>query len=123
MNRSSLLNTLEGIVGFVESDGYLLLPEDARRALLEQARTLLHTALEPGENLYVGILGGTGVVKSTLINALAREKISDPSDKRPFTDRAVLYRHKDAHLRRSLDHDSTTQKLRLSKVRSGTPAP
>ena len=41
-----------------------------------------------------GILGGTGVGKSTLINALAKSQISDASDKRPFTDHAVVYRHK-----------------------------
>ena len=44
----------------------------------------------------MGILGGTGVGKSTLINALAESEISCPGDRRPFTDRAVLYRHKDA---------------------------
>ena len=33
--------------------------------------------------------------KSTLINALAREKISDSSDRRPYTDKAVVYRYRD----------------------------
>lgn len=87
--------TLEEFRGFLISDGGTLLAENLREAHLEEADRLLAKAREPGEVLYVGILGGTGVGKSTLINALARADISDPSDRRPFTDRAVVYRHRD----------------------------
>ncbi len=45
--------------------------------------------------LHVGLLGGTGVGKSTLINALAEDEISSASDRRPHTDRIVVYRHRE----------------------------
>ncbi len=95
VNRSSVAHILEKLQAFLQSDGALLLPQPYRDDCLHKTRSLLEKAREPGEVLYVGILGGTGVGKSTLINALAREKISDPSDRRPFTDRAVAYRHSD----------------------------
>ena len=46
--------------------------------------------------LNVGLLGGTGVGKSTIINALAGDEISSVSDRRPHTDLVVVYRHKSA---------------------------
>ncbi len=95
MNRKAVAATLEELRSFLQSEGGALLAEDSRESHLAEAERLLAKAGEPGEVLYVGILGGTGVGKSTLINALARARISDPSDRRPFTDRAVVYRHRD----------------------------
>ena len=46
------------------------------------------------DRLSVGLVGGTGVGKSTLINALAGEEISRSGDRRPTTDRVVAYRHR-----------------------------
>ena len=46
------------------------------------------------DRLSVGLVGGTGVGKSTLINALAGEEISTSGDRRPTTDRVVAYRHR-----------------------------
>ena len=43
--------------------------------------------------LVMGLLGGTGVGKSTLISALAGEEISAASPVRPTTSRPVVYRH------------------------------
>jgi GTP-binding protein EngB required for normal cell division len=43
--------------------------------------------------LTVGLLGGTGVGKSTLMNALAGENIASDSHRRPHTDRILIYRH------------------------------
>ena len=43
--------------------------------------------------LVMGLLGGTGVGKSTLISALAGEEISAASPVRPTTSRPVIYRH------------------------------
>ncbi len=48
--------------------------------------------------LVVGLVGGTGVGKSTLINALAGEVISTSSDRRPTTDRVIVYRHESTPL-------------------------
>jgi len=118
MNRSTIAHTLEQLMSFLETDGPVLLPQGPRAALGHKATELLNKASKPGEVLYVGILGGTGVGKSTLINALARAEISHASDKRPFTDKAVVYRHTDtrqglegiAHLLRKPDalHESDT---------------
>ncbi len=49
-----------------------------------------------GGPLHVGLLGGTGVGKSSLINALAGSEVSTASDRRPHTDRIVVYRHREA---------------------------
>ncbi|MEW6349140.1 MAG: GTPase [Thermodesulfobacteriota bacterium] len=96
MNRAELAALLEQTVGFLQDDGPALLPKEARLDLMQRAQTILEKAHLPGEVLYVGIVGGTGVGKSTLINALAGKEISTPSDRRPFTDRAVVYRHVNA---------------------------
>jgi GTP-binding protein EngB required for normal cell division len=93
VNRSSTAQTLEQVLDFLEVDGPVLLAPEARASYAEKAAELLEKARKPGEVLYVGILGGTGVGKSTLINALARDEISLASDRRPFTDKAVVYRH------------------------------
>jgi hypothetical protein len=95
VNRSSLAQILLQIIDFLEVDGPVLLAPEVRHRSAEAAGDLLERARKPGEILYVGILGGTGVGKSTLINALARDEISFASDKRPFTDKAVVYRHRD----------------------------
>jgi hypothetical protein len=91
----SIAQTLERVEEFLDDNAIFLLPADKRRDLRERTQNLMEKARCPGELLYVGILGGTGVGKSTLINALARKEISSSSDRRPFTDRAVVYRHRE----------------------------
>ena len=95
MNRSSITAGIEQIHQFLELTGQYLLPEGDLEEHLLRTRALLEKAHAPGEVLYAGILGGTGVGKSTLVNALAKEKISDPSDRRPYTDKAVVYRYRE----------------------------
>jgi len=104
VNRSSVAHILENLRDFLESESAFLLTDEDRHAFLLRTQRALEKVAAPGESLYVGILGGTGVGKSTLINALAGRAISDPSDRRPFTDRAVVYRHKDTA--RGLDNVS-----------------
>ena len=43
--------------------------------------------------ILIGLVGGTGVGKSTFINALAGQGISRSSDRRPTTNRVVVYRN------------------------------
>ena len=95
MNRTSIAVLLEQTSRFLEDEGAVLLPEEEIQSYLDRVKEILEKARRPGEVLYVGIMGGTGVGKSTLIDALAREEISGISEKRPFTDRAVVYRHRD----------------------------
>lgn len=45
------------------------------------------------DRLFIGLVGGTGVGKSTLINAIAGETVSRSGDRRPTTERVVVYRH------------------------------
>ncbi|ROR03308.1 GTPase [Desulfosoma caldarium] len=52
--------------------------------------------------LLMGLVGGTGVGKSTLMNALAQKPIASVSHRRPHTDRVLVYRHADCLLPRSL---------------------
>ncbi len=93
MNRDTLAHILRQTVTFLEEDAGRILEEADRAEFSARARALHDAAEKPGELLYVGILGGTGVGKSTLINALAQREISSSSDRRPFTDKAVVYRH------------------------------
>lgn len=60
--------------------------------------------LLPDDLLTVGIVGGTGVGKSTLINTLAGEDITATSHRRPTTDKIIPYVHSDrAELLRQID--------------------
>jgi energy-coupling factor transporter ATP-binding protein EcfA2 len=59
---------------------------------LDRARSDLHGSL------WVLLLGGTGVGKSTLLDALAGRVIAPASVKRPTTVRTTYYAHRDANL-------------------------
>jgi hypothetical protein len=68
-----------------------------RRQLSEDALKLLGKLDEVAEAfLTVGLLGGTGVGKSSIMNGLAGVEISSASHRRPHTDQAVIYRHNTA---------------------------
>jgi GTPase Era involved in 16S rRNA processing len=54
--------------------------------------------------LSVGLLGGTGVGKSSLMNALAGSEIASASHRRPHTDRVLVYRHGSAVLPAAIIH-------------------
>lgn len=77
-----------------------VLTETDRVSYLLQLERLAHRLSEAQRSLllHVGLLGGTGVGKSTLINALAGESISSVSDRRPHTDKIVVYRHQEVSL-------------------------
>ena len=70
----------------------LLAPEARAEAqqLLQRIDACL-AALD--RDLLTGIIGGTGVGKSTLINAIAGARISKESDRRPTTSAVVAYCH------------------------------
>ncbi len=77
----------------VEKTGHLL-PENLKekhKNRLKELQAQVEKFREPV--LHIGLLGGTGVGKSTIINALAGEQVSSVSDRRPHTDLVVVYRH------------------------------
>lgn len=90
-------NRLDRALGLLEEDRLLSLPAEQRLLLREEARKLSGKldAIESGF-LTIGLLGGTGVGKSTLMNSLARSEIATTSHRRPHTDRVLIYRHADA---------------------------
>ncbi len=95
---SSLVIALEHFLELIDSGDFLLLDESQKGPLREHIIDLLDKARHSGSMLVMGIVGGTGVGKSTLINALAGEEISKASDRRPYTSRAVVYRHQEAEI-------------------------
>lgn len=96
MTRSirELRSELEQIQKVLE-DGTLLrhAPEAKRSLSLGVEEMLDKSDLRAEENLLVGLLGGTGVGKSTLMNALAGHTIASASHRRPHTDQILVYRH------------------------------
>lgn len=85
---------LDRIVSVLDRGSFLSFAAEERQALRLQAEELSRrlTALE-GRSLTMGLLGGTGVGKSTLTNALAGSPIASTSHRRPHTDRVLIYRH------------------------------
>jgi hypothetical protein len=77
---------------------FLSMTHAERRSLEEEANLLsLKLASVEASFLTVGLLGGTGVGKSTIMNALAGSEIASASHRRPHTDRALIYRHAKSH--------------------------
>jgi len=73
---------------------FLSLSSEEVQNLREEAKKLSEkfTALQ-GSFLTLGLLGGTGVGKSTIMNALAGFEMASTSHRRPHTDHILVYRH------------------------------
>ena len=76
----------------------VLIGDEERAEWLAEWREITETEARLDDRLVLGLVGGTGVGKSTLINALAGAAISSSGDRRPTTDRIVAYRHEDMAL-------------------------
>ena len=77
---------------YLGRDGLLL--GGARRAeLAEEWSEIQRLEDDLDDSILVGLVGGTGVGKSTFVNALAASRVSTSDDRRPTTDRVVAYRH------------------------------
>jgi len=76
--------------------------EEKERLLAESIRLSQKLAAVAESSLVVGLLGGTGVGKSTLMNALAGAAIAATSHRRPHTDQVLIYRHAAALLPEAL---------------------
>ncbi len=75
-----------------------LLTEENRVELLTDWEDIDERERRLDDRLFIGLVGGTGVGKSTFINALAGREISSSSDRRPTTDRITVYSHESLEL-------------------------
>ena len=71
--------------------------QEERSSLIDETGRLLHKldAIDQ-DYLSIGLLGGTGVGKSSIMNALAGSEIASAGHRRPFTHQVLVYRHKEA---------------------------
>jgi GTP-binding protein EngB required for normal cell division len=79
---------------FLEKDDLLSFSPEEKQILRSKGHAL-RRKLENIESSYltVGLVGGTGVGKSTIMNALAGSEIASASHRRPHTDKVLIYRH------------------------------
>ncbi|HEY6563915.1 MAG TPA: GTPase, partial [Pirellulaceae bacterium] len=75
-----------------------LVPESNRRQWLAEWEDVTQLEAHLDDALVIGLIGGTGVGKSTLINALAGAEVSRSGDRRPTTDKVVVYVHRDGEI-------------------------
>jgi len=77
-------------------DALLSLSPEQQHSLREAAEDLSQKLRSMRESfLTIGLLGGTGVGKSTVMNALAGSEIASASHRRPHTDRVLIYSHEE----------------------------
>ncbi len=67
--------------------------EERQAFRVEADRLRQNLADLKGSYLVIGLIGGTGVGKSSLMNALAGAEIASTSHRRPHTDQVLIYRH------------------------------
>ncbi len=85
---------LDRIDRLLEQSSLFSLTMREKETLKEQSKGLREKyANIEGQFLTVGFLGGTGVGKSSLLNALADREIASSSYRRPHTERVLIYRH------------------------------
>jgi len=77
-------------------DALLSLSPEQQHSLRETAEDLSQKLRSMRESfLTIGLLGGSGVGKSTVMNALAGSEIASASHRRPHTDRVLIYSHEE----------------------------
>ncbi len=115
--EKDLADRIEALRVRLETARYVL-PEQDRRSCVLRLEALARRLSQARQSLllHVGLLGGTGVGKSTLINALAGETISSVSDRRPYTDRIVAYRHRDVSLPETLPRNLLRQPEQIHDI-------
>ncbi len=94
---------------YLERDDARLLVQEDRLRLRADYEDILRQETQLEDAILIGLVGGTGVGKSTFINALAGEAVSRSGDRRPTTDRIVLYRHVDSELPDDVPTDDFAQ--------------
>lgn len=93
-----LENQLREIADLIDQGSFISITQQEKQFLRGEVQDLAEklAAIESGF-LTIGLLGGTGVGKSTLMNALAGSVIASTSHRRPHTDEVLIYRHFEAN--------------------------
>jgi len=78
---------------------------DETEGYRREAAALREAFIHLDDLIVVGIAGGTGVGKSTLINALAGSEITPVSARRPTSEKVVVYRHREVSFASRLSPD------------------
>jgi len=94
MSTQQSKQNIQAIQAWAQSN-VILMPSQKKEiaAWCEQLTLSFQQALE--SPLKMGLIGGTGVGKSTLINRLAGEDISVAHNERPYTNKIVMYHYKE----------------------------
>ena len=83
----------QDIGSYLQGDDVRLITQQHREQLLANWEDITRQEESLDDAILIGLVGGTGVGKSTFINALAGQEVSRSSDRRPTTDRVIVYRH------------------------------
>ncbi len=93
-SAQELQSDLNRIQVLLHQDALLSVSSEEKKRLLEDCLELIQKLDTVAESaLLVGLLGGTGVGKSSLMNALACASIAATSHRRPHTDQVLIYHH------------------------------
>jgi hypothetical protein len=93
-SAQDLQNDLHSVQALLQQGTFLSLSGEEKERLLEDSLKLVRKLEAVAESsLVVGLLGGTGVGKSSLMNALAGAPIASTSHRRPHTDQVLIYHH------------------------------
>ncbi|MCK8600611.1 GTPase [Desulfoferrobacter suflitae] len=94
-----LRNDLTQFQALLGDGSFFTFSAKERDDLLAQSEKYLHKLDGLAEGfLTIGLLGGTGVGKSSIMNALAGSEISSTSHRRPHTNQVLIYHHEASFL-------------------------
>ena len=91
--RTAEPNDWSGIGDYLSNVNAQLVDQEFRQSLRATWQDITQQEANLDDAILIGLVGGTGVGKSTFINALASQEVSRSSDRRPTTDRVIVYRH------------------------------
>jgi len=95
----SLQNDLEQIRDLLDRGSFFSITVEEKESLQTETTNLSEKLASIQAGYFtVGLLGGTGVGKSSLMNALARSDIASADHRRPHTDQALVYRYAETNV-------------------------
>ena len=87
----NMMNTLAQLEALAQYDGPWDALRDARATLAPRVEELRERMGQQDDVLVVALVGGSGVGKSTLLNALAGDTLAKMSEYRPCTTHPTVY--------------------------------